>query len=305
MQDRFAQYYKTVRDALDFSQYEGDHRADADAFNRKMADKSVAMVYSGASYIKDASSPVFSRVFQVAAKKAVDFFDIQHVLNVCDQIKVIHYSPAVQLIRHLLQERLGDRASTPFLNDYMARMADVPVGCDLLKLTGYQFPLRPRDIGDLLAGQYGLVSINGRLFSVSKTLNAVPEMREILPTDANRAHYQALSQVFEPMRDNKLKQASYDQIVTITALTGRTFMSEVEGFLTRWLPNLRKLKLSKRLQKKLAESPKDDVRGLYLFVPTDSFYLVQIKKLLNALLLIEQSLARVEQLPANYLCVDA
>lgn len=297
MQERAAQYYKNLRDALDFSQYVGDQKA-SDAFNRQLADKLVDMCYN-------AARPVFSRAVQKGAKLLVDHFDIQNVLNVCDQIKAVHYSPAVRLIRELLQERLGNSTSTPFLNEYLSQKADVPVGCDLIKLTGYQFPLRPTDMGDLLVGQYGLVSINGRLFSVSKTLNAVPEVREILLTDENRAHYQALSQIFGPMRDNKLKQASYEEIVSITALTGRTFMSEVEGFLTHWLPTLRKLKLSKRLQKKLAESPKDDDTLLYLSVPTDSLYLVQIKKLLNALLLIEQSLERVERLPANYLHVDA
>lgn len=54
----------------------------------------------------------------------IRYYNIQSVIDLCDQIKVSKYSTLVQLMRRMLLERLGDEEMTPLLEAYLHETKD-------------------------------------------------------------------------------------------------------------------------------------------------------------------------------------
>ena len=222
---------------------------------------------------------------------------------IADTAKEGNFSPLIKLIRHLIEERLGDSDAAIEVNAYLERVKDAATGC--LLIHSHQLPTAPIGLGEALTQKIAIVCVNHQLYLVEKELNNEQKVSPLLDDPTNLIKHQAYiraKKFFEGMRLGKSKLAEVHELKALNDAFDLNIISALECVIRDYIPAFRKLKVSQYVKDKLNES--DVVRNgeLMLFSQnqTDSHHLSQIKKIINALFLIQRGLERCERLPVNF-----
>ena len=240
-------------------------------------------------------------------KKFLDGKSLNKIRHIADTAKEGNFSPLIQLIRRLMEERLGDNEATVQVDAYLERVKNAATGCLLVHQA--QIPTSPLGLGDALSEKFAIVCVAGQFYLVEKESNGDQRITIYVDDPANQEKHEAFIRVnkfFHGLRLGKAKLAEVHELKALNDAFGLNIISALERVIRDYIPSFRKLKLNQYVKDELQKSDLQMNGALVLYSQkkTDPSHLSQIKKMINALFLIQRGLERCERLPVNFARLD-